>query len=314
MLQLAIRRLVLLVPLLFIVSLIVFGLLLLVPGDPVSVILGDQATPEQIRDTRANLGLDDPVYIRYGRWLADVARGDLGTSIFNSYQVSDAIVDRLPVTLSLVGVSLLLAIGTGIPIGIIAGSRPGSVLDRFLTIGTSVGVAMPNFWLGLVVVLLFAIKLDWFPATGYVGITTSFGGWLHHIILPAATLAASSSAELVRQTRTALIDALQQDYVRTARSKGLTEFRVITRHAVKNALVPVVTVAGLAVSRTFALSIIVEQIFAMQGVGSLAIRSVFDRDIPMIQGVVLVATVVVLVTNLLVDLSYSIFSPQTRTA
>lgn len=299
---------------LFIVSLVVFGLLLMVPGDPVSVILGDQATPEQIRAARENLRLDDPVHLRYGRWLGDVLRGDLGTSIFNSYKVSNAITDRLPVTLSLVGVSLFLAIATGVPTGIIAGTRPGSLLDRFLTIGASVGVAMPNFWLGLVLVLVFALKLDWLPATGYVGITESFGGWMQHILLPALTLAASSSAELVRQTRAAIMEVMQQDYIRTARSKGLAEFRVVTGHALKNAMVPVVTVGGLAVSRCFALSIIVEQIFGMQGIGSLAVRAVFDRDIPMIQGVVLVATVVVLVTNLLVDLSYPLFNPQARGA
>ncbi len=299
---------------LFIVSIVVFGLLLIVPGDPVSVILGDQATPEQIRDARANLRLDDPVHIRYGRWVADVLQGDLGTSIFNSYKVSQAIVDRFPVTLSLVGVSLFLAIATGVPAGMVAGARPGSLLDRLLTIGTSVGVAMPNFWLGLVLVLVFALKLDWLPATGYVGITESFSGWLEHILLPALTLAASSSAELVRQTRAAIMEVMQQDYIRTARSKGLAEFHVITRHALKNAMVPVVTVGGLAVSRCFALSIIVEQIFGMQGIGSLAVRAVFDRDIPMIQGVVLVATVVVLVTNLLVDLSYPFFNPQARGA
>lgn len=308
------RRILLLIPLLLIVSIVVFGLLLIVPGDPVSVILGDRATPDQIREARANLRLDDPVYIRYLRWLGGVVRGDLGTSIFSSYPVRQAIIDRLPVTLSLVGVALVVAIGTGLPIGVIAGSRPGSLLDRFLTIGTSAGVAMPNFWLGLILVLVFALKLGWFPATGYVGITTDLGGWARHIVLPAATLAASSSAELVRQTRTAVVDVLEQDYIRTARSKGLSEARVVTGHAIKNAMVPVVTVAGLAVSRCFALSIIVEQIFDMQGVGSLAVRAVFDRDIPMIQGVVLTATVVVLLTNLLVDLSYSYFSPQTRHA
>lgn len=299
---------------LFIVSLVVFGLLLIVPGDPVSVILGDQATPDQIRDARANLGLDDPVHVRYGRWLWHVLQGDLGTSLFSSYKVSQAMTDRLPVTLSLVGVSLLIAIVTGVSFGIIAGASSGGLLDRLLTIGTSVGVAMPNFWLGLVLVLVFALKLDWFPATGYVGITQDFFGWMEHILLPAATLAASTSAELVRQTRAAIIEVLHQDYIRTARAKGLNEFQVVMGHALKNAMVPVVTVGGLAVSRCFALSIIVEQIFGMQGVGSLAVRAVFDRDIPMIQGVVLVATVVVLVTNLLVDLSYPLFNPQAKSA
>jgi peptide/nickel transport system permease protein len=298
----------------FIVSVVVFGLLLIVPGDPVSVILGDQATPEQIAQARENLGLDDPVLERYGRWVLRAARGDLGTSIFSSYSVSQALIDRLPVTLSLVLVALAIAIAVGIPVGVIAGSRPGSFVDRFLTVSTSVGVAMPNFWLGLVIVLFFALKLDWFPATGYVGITESPTEWARHIILPAVTLAASSAAELVRQTRTAMIEVLEQDYIRTARAKGLNELHVLAGHALKNAMVPVVTVAGLAVSRIFALSIIVEQIFGMQGVGSLAVRAVFDRDIPMIQGVVLAATTVVLLVNLLVDLSYTYFNPATRHA
>jgi peptide/nickel transport system permease protein len=313
-LQVALRRFTLLVPLMFIVSVVVFGLLLIVPGDPVSVILGDQATPEQIASARENLGLDDPILERYGRWLARAMKGDLGTSIFSSYPVSQALVDRLPVTLSLVGAALFLAVLTGVPAGVLAGSRPGSLLDRLLTIGTSVGVAMPNFWLGLVLVLFFGLKLGWFPATGYSGLGDGVFDWAKHIALPAITLAASSSAELVRQTRSAMIEVLQQDYIRTARSKGLSEFRVVTQHALKNAMVPVVTVAGLAVSRIFALSIIVEQIFGMQGIGSLAVRAVFDRDIPMIQGVVLAATTVVLITNLLVDLSYSYFNPSTRMA
>jgi peptide/nickel transport system permease protein len=312
--QATLRRFILLIPLLLIVSVVVFGLMLIVPGDPVSVILGDRATPEQIATARDQLGLDDPIPERYGRWLWNAVRGDLGTSLFNSYPVSQAIVDRLPVTLSLVGASLLLAVATGIPAGVIAGSRPGSLLDRSLTIGTSVGVAMPNFWLGLVLVLVFGLKLGWFPATGYVPISHGFFDWVEHITLPAITLAASSAAELVRQTRAAMIDVLEQDYIRTARSKGLSEFRVLVRHALRNAMVPVITVAGLAVSRIFALSIIVEQIFGMQGVGSLAVRAVFDRDLPMIQGVVLAATAVVLVTNLVVDLSYGYFNPSMRSA
>jgi peptide/nickel transport system permease protein len=309
-----VRRLVFLLPLMFLVSVIVFGLLLIVPGDPVSVILGDRATPEQIVAARKQLGLDDPLLVRYGRWLTNAVRGDLGTSIFNSYPVSRAITDRLPVTLSLVGTALLLSVLVGIPFGVLAGARPGSLIDRVLTIGTSVGVAMPNFWLGLVLALFLGLKLGWFPATGYVGLSDSLGGWLRHIALPALTLAAASSAELVRQTRTGMIEVLEQDFVRTARSKGLRETDVVIKHALKNAMVPVITVAGLAVSRTFGLSVIVEQIFGLNGIGTLAVRSVFDRDIPMIQGVVLMTTIVVLLTNLAVDLSYGYFDPRTKRA
>jgi peptide/nickel transport system permease protein len=311
--QIVVRRLTLLIPLLFIVTIIVFGLILIIPGDPASVILGDQATPEQIATVRERLGLNDPVLVRYGRWLGHVLRGDLGTSLFSSYTVSQAILDRLPVTLSLVGTALLLSVVIGIPAGVVAGSRPGSAIDRILTIGTSAGVAMPNFWLGLVLGLVFGLKLGWFPATGYVKLSDSFTGWLSHVTLPAITLAAASAAELVRQTRAGMVDVMEQDYIRTARSKGLREFTILITHALKNAMVPVITVAGLTVSRLFALSAIVEQIFGLEGVGSLAIRSVFNRDIPMIQGVVLMATVVVLLTNLLVDLSYSYFNPSVRT-
>ncbi len=314
MLQVALRRLLLLIPLLFVVSIIVFGLLVIIPGDPVSVILGDQATPAQIASTRERLGLDDPIIERYGRWAGNAVRGDLGTSLFNSYPVADAIRDRLPVTLSLVGVAFFLAIVTGIPAGVVAGSRPGSAVDRVLTIGTSAGVAMPNFWLGLVLSLILALELGWFPATGYVGITDSLTGWLQHIFLPALTLSAACSAELVRQTRAGMIEVLEQDYIRTARSKGLREMRILSRHALRNAMIPIVTIMGLQVSRLFGTSIIVEQIYGLQGVGSLAVRAVFDRDIPTIQGVVLAATVVVLVTNLVVDISYGYFNPSIRRA
>ncbi|MER3421081.1 MAG: peptide ABC transporter, partial [Chloroflexota bacterium] len=219
---------------------------------------------------------------------------------------------RLPITVSLVGLSLLLTVVTGIPLGVIAGARAGSWIDRLLTIGASAGVAMPNFWLGLVLVLVFGLLLGWFPATGYTSLTEDVGGWLRHLILPAATLAAASAAELVRQTRAAMIDVLEQDYIRTARGKGLGGYDVLIRHALRNAMVPIVTVAGLTVSRTFGLSVIVEQIFDMKGVGSLAVRAVFDRDIPMIQGIVLFTTTVVLLTNLIVDLSYTYFDPRTR--
>lgn len=309
-----IRRLLFIVPLMFLVSLIVFSLLLIVPGDPVSVILGDRATPELIAQARQQLGLDDPVFIRYGRWLGRALQGDLGTSLFNSYPVTRAIADRLPVTLSLVSLAMLVSILIGIPFGVLAGSRPGSFVDRALTIGTSIGVAMPNFWLGIVLALFLGLKLGWFPATGYVNLTDGFFSWLRYLTLPVLTLAAATAAELVRQTRAGMIEVLEQDYIRTARSKGLREATVDIRHALKNAMVPVITVIGLAVSRTFGLSVLVEQIFSLNGVGTLAVRSVFDRDIPMIQGIVLMATVVVLLINLVVDVAYTYLDPRTRTA
>lgn len=312
MLRLTLRRLVALIPLLFIVTVVVWGLLLLIPGDPAQSLVGDSATPEQLAAVREELGLNDPAYERYGRWLGGVVQGDLGTSLFTSYQVTDAITDRLPVTLSLVACSFVLATIIGMTAGVVAATHRGRWLDRLLTVGTSVGVAVPNFWLGLVLVTFLAMKLDLFPAGGYVGLTESPLQWLHHIALPAITLALAAAAEIARQMRASMVDVLERDYVRTHRARGMPERAVVARYALKNAAMPVVTVAGLQVARLFGLSTIIEQIFNMQGVGQLAVDSVFKRDVPMIQGVVLTITVVVVLTNLVVDVSYGFLNPKVR--
>lgn len=312
MLRLTLRRLAALIPLLFIVTVVVWGLLLLIPGDPAQSLVGDSATPEQLAAVREELGLNDPAYERYGRWLGGVVQGDLGTSLFTSYQVTDAITDRLPVTLSLVACSFVLATIIGMTAGVVAATHRGRWLDRLLTVGTSVGVAVPNFWLGLVLVTFLAMKLDLFPAGGYVGLTESPLQWLHHIALPAITLALAAAAEMARQMRASMVDVLERDYVRTHRARGMPERAVVGRYALKNAAMPVVTVAGLQVARLFGLSTIIEQIFNMQGVGQLAVDSVFKRDVPMIQGVVLTITVVVVLTNLVVDVSYGFLNPKVR--
>lgn len=312
MLRLTLRRLAALIPLLFIVTVVVWGLLLLIPGDPAQSLVGDSATPEQLAAVRAELGLDDPPYERYARWLGGVVQGDLGTSLFTSYRVSDAITDRLPVTLSLVGASLVLSALIGVTAGVFAATNRGRWIDRLLTVGTSVGVAVPNFWLGLVLVTFFAMKLDWFPAGEYVGLTESPLQWLHHLALPAITLALAAAAEIARQMRASMVDVLERDYVRTHRARGMPERTIVGRYALKNAAMPVVTVAGLQVARLFGLSTIIEQIFNMQGVGQLAVDSVFKRDVPMIQGVVLSITVVVVLVNLLVDVSYGYLNPKVR--
>lgn len=312
MLRLTLRRLLALIPLLFIVTVAVWALLLLIPGDPALSIVGDAATPEQLEAVRAELGLNDPAYERYARWLGGVVQGDLGTSLFTSYHVTEAIVDRLPVTLSLVGMSFVLASLIGVVSGVFAATHKGRALDRLLTVGTSVGVAVPNFWLGLLLVTFLSMKLDLFPSGGYEGLLESPLRWLHHIALPAITLAMAAAAEIARQMRASMIEVLQRDYVRTHRARGVPEGVIVGRYALKNALMPVVTVAGLQVARLFGLSTIVEQIFNMQGVGQLAVDSVFKRDVPMIQGVVLAVTVVVVLTNLAVDLTYGYLNPKVR--
>jgi peptide/nickel transport system permease protein len=311
-LRLVLRRLVALVPLLFIVTLIVWGLLLLVPGDPALSIVGNDATPDQVAAIRAELGLDDPGYVRYFRWLGDIVRGDLGTSLFTSYEVTDAIQDRLPVTISLVGASFVLAVLIGVPSGILAARKRGSLLDRTLTVGTSVGVAVPNFWLGLVLITFLSLRWGWFPAGGYVSLTDDPVDWAYHVTLPAVTLALAAAAEIGRQTRAGMVDVLEQDFVRTHRAKGLTERQIVTKYALKSAMMPVVTVSGLQIARLFGLSTLVEQIFNMPGVGQLAIDAVFKRDIPVIQGVVLLVTLVVVFANLIVDVSYGYLNPKVR--
>jgi len=311
-LRLTLRRVAALVPLLLLVTFIVWGLLLLIPGDPAQSLVGDSATPEQLAAVRAKLGLNDPWYERYASWLRDVVRGDLGTSLFTSYKVREAIVERLPVTLSLVGCSFVLSMLIGISSGVFAAVHKGKFADRLLTIGTSVGVAVPNFWLGLVLLTFLSAKLGWFPAGSYVPITENPGQWLHHVALPAITLALAAAAEVARQMRASMVDVLQRDFVRTHRARGMPMRVIVGRYGLKNALMPVVTVAGLQVARLFGLSTIVEQIFNLQGVGQLAVDSVFKRDVPVIQGIVLMVTLVVVLTNLAVDLSYGYLNPKVR--
>lgn len=308
------RRLLSLVPLLFVVSVLVFGLIALLPGDRARAIAGDDATPAQVAEVQRTLGLDRPLVVQYGHWLNRVVHGDLGRSVFVNYQVRSAIADRAPVTLSLIGAGLLLALVIGIPLGALAGSRPGGALDRVVTLGAASGVAMPNFWLGLLLLLVFSTTFHWLPATGYVALTASPSEWLRHLALPAITLGAAGAAEIVFQTRAAIRTALEQDFVRTLQASGLPRRVVVGKHALKNAMIPVVTVAGLQISRLFGFSIIVEQIFGLQGIGSLAVQSVFKRDVPVIQGIVLVVTLAILLTNLLVDVSYGYFNPKVRAA
>jgi peptide/nickel transport system permease protein len=312
MAQLVIRRLLALIPMVFLVSLMVFALVLLIPGDPAITISGENATEAQIEATRERLGLNDPVLVQYGRWAGNAIQGDLGTSLFSSRSVSGAIAERFPVTLTLTLAALIVALAISIPAGIIAAMNRGTWIDRLATVGASAGVAMPNFWIGLVLIILFALWNPWLPALGYVSITEDPWRAIRHLILPAITLGTSAAAETTRQLRSALSDVLHQDYIRTAKAKGLRGRAVIVRHALKNAAVPVITVIGLQVSLLLGGSVIVEQVFGIPGLGQLAIRAVLERDIPMIQGVVVVTTVIVLFVNLLVDLAYGWLNPKVR--
>jgi len=305
-------RLLMTVPLLLVVSFLIYSLIVLVPGDPAVALAGQNPTPDQIEAVRDRLGLNDPFLVQYWRWLSDVFHGNLGKSLFNNEDVWSSILGRLPVSLSLTFLALLLAAILGLTLGMIAGLHPGSWIDRLATVGASIGVALPYFWVGMILVLIFAINTRILPATSYVPLTTSPIDWFKHLIIPALALAIAPMAVIARQTRAAVATVMTEDYIRTAEAKGLSPTRVIAKHALKNAAVPVVTVFGIEANRLIGGTVVIEQLFVLPGLGQLAYQSVFARDFPMVQGVLLFTAALVLLINLTVDVSYGYFNPKIR--
>ncbi|MET0147132.1 MAG: ABC transporter permease [Ilumatobacteraceae bacterium] len=312
MLRYIARRVLVAIPLLLIVGFCVFILLDLAPGDAASRVAGENATPEEIIQVRERLGLNDNVIVRYGEWLGNAVQGDLGRSLTTPQDVTDAIWSRLPITGSLALIAITITLVVAIPLGVLAALRPNSLLDRGVSAIAALSMALPPFVIGLILVLLFAVKWAWLPATGYIPFTESPSEWLKHLILPALALAAIPTAELARQLRGSLVDALGNDYVRTARAKGMKERTVVFKHALKNAAIPVITVFGLQVGRLLAGSVTIEFIFVLPGFGRLAYDAVVSRDVPMIQGVVIVSAIIVITVNLLVDISYGFLNPRLR--
>jgi peptide/nickel transport system permease protein len=313
MLRIVARRLLAAIPLLIALSFFVFVLLDLMEGNAAVAAAGENATAEDIAAAEQRLGLDKPLLVRYGIWLLHAVQGDLGDSLLSSQSVSSLIMERVPVTLSLAVVTLVIAVVVGLPVGVAAALRPNRLLDRVVTALASVLMAIPPFVIGLVLVLIFAISASVLPATGYSDLgEDGFGEWLSHLLLPAISLAAISGAELARQTRAAMVDTLGADFVRTVRAKGLRTPAIVGKHALKNAGVPIVTILGLQASRVLAGAVTVEFVFALPGFGSLAVTAVNQRDIPVILGVVMVSAIAVLIVNLLVDVSYGYFNPRLR--
>ena len=312
MFKLIVQRLLALVPLLFIVSVLTFSFTSLLPSDPVDLIIGDLGTQEQYDMVRERLGLNEPVVLRYVEWLGRAVQGDLGTSFFNSVSVTGAVMQRLPVTLSLTVVSALIAVVVGVGAGIAAALRPRSWIDRLATLGATIGQAIPNFWFGLIMVAVFAVNLRWFPATGFTPISASPWDWLRSVTLPALALGLSSSAAIARQVRSAMVGVLQQDYIRAARAQGLSARRVVFKHALTNAMVPVVAVLSFQITVLLGGALIVEQVFAINGLGTLAITGVRRQDIPMIQGLVLVMVALVVIVQLATDVVYGLLNPKAR--
>lgn len=312
MLGLLLRRLAFTIPMLVVVSFCVFSLIVLVPGDPAVALAGENPDPAQIQAVRERLGLDDPFLVQFWRWFTGLLHGDLGVSLFSSQSVTGAVFGRLPTTLSLAGLSLFVAAVSGVAVGVLAAMRPGTKLDRIATFTASLGIAVPYFWVGMILVLLFAINLTIFPAVGYTPLHENPVQWFLHLVLPATALGLAPAAVIARQTRAAMTGVLREDYVRTATAKGLPPLRVVGKHALKNAAIPVVTAFGLEASRLIGGTVVIEQLFALPGLGSLAYSSVFARDFPMVQGVLLVVAALVLLINLLVDVSYGYFNPRIR--
>jgi peptide/nickel transport system permease protein len=309
-----IRRLLLALPVLFGVSLLVFGVLHLAPGDPAAIMLGAQATREDVERLRHDLGLDQPLPAQYARWLGHVLRGDLGRSIPLGREVLPEVLLRFKATLVLTAGALLIAILMGLPAGILSATRQYSWLDR-LSMGVAVtGVSLPVFWTGIMLIIVFALGLRWLPSAG---MTSPYGktgvlDLLWHLVLPAVTLGTASAAALARLTRSSVLEIIRQDYVRSARAKGLGEAVVVGRHVLGNAVNPIITVLGIQVGYLLGGAILTETVFSWPGLGSMMVRAIQARDYPLVQGgVLLIATTFVLV-NLAVDLLYAVFDPRIR--
>lgn len=304
MLKFIAKRLIALIPVLIGVTLIVFLILSLAPGDPAGVILGEQATPEQLAELREKMGLNDPVLVQYGRYMLNLFQGDMGTSYKTKNQVSTEIFSRLPNTAKLAGAATLVSILFALPLGVIAAVKQNTWIDGVSMFIALLGVSMPVFWLALLMILLFSLRLGWFPTSGA-------DRW-NSIILPACALGFLHMASIARTTRSSMLETIRQDYIRTVRAKGVPENKVITRHALKNALIPTITVIGLQIGAMMGGSVLTETVFAWPGIGRLMIQSIQGRDIPMVLGCVIMFSMMFAIVNLIVDLLYGFVDPRIK--
>jgi peptide/nickel transport system permease protein len=307
-----VRRLVATVPVMVVVALAVFALLHLTPGDPAVIIAGDYATSEDIARIRARLGLDQPFLSQAGIWLRRVVRGDLGTSIFSGLPVTTLIGQRAGTTISLTALAMLISVGVGVPLGIVAAWRKGSWVDRVVMVIAVSGFSMPVFWLGFLLVYVFAISFHWLPVQGYRPLGDGLGPFLRHLILPALTLSVVYLALIARMTRASMLNVLAEDYIRTAFAKGLAPHRVLIRHALKNASLPVVTIIGIGFALLIGGAVVTESVFALPGLGRLTVDAIVKRDYPVIQGVILVVSGAYVLLNLVIDMLYVVLDPRIR--
>jgi peptide/nickel transport system permease protein len=304
------RRLIQVAPVIILVSIIVFIMIRLIPGDPALVLLGTDVTPQQMSAERARMGLDQPVYVQYIIWAGNMIRGDLGNSFINSYPVSQLILKKLPATVQLSVAALLVATLLSFPLGILSALNNGKWPDRLITLYNSLAMGIPSFWLGILLILVFALQLKWLPPSGYADILESPTEGIKYIIMPAVTLGVFISAVWARFIKSSILETIHQDYVRTARSKGLPQNVVITRHVLRNAMIPVITVLGLNFGSLLGGAVITESIFDWPGVGRLLVQSLLTRDYSIVQALILMAVLVYLMVNLVTDLLYGVVDPR----
>lgn len=308
----ALRSIMGAIPVLIIVSLITFGLMRLIPGDPAAAIAGLTATAEQLEQLRQDLGLNEPFVVQLAKWYGGLIQGDLGRSILMGQDVLEVTMIRLPVTIALSLYALVLTLVLGLASGIIAALRQNTVVDQLTMVFSMIGISVPNFFLGLLMILLFAVHLGWLPTGGYISLWDDPVGWLRTSTMPALSLALLQMGLLARITRSTMLEVLRQDYIRTARAKGLPGRTVVVKHALTNALIPITTVVGIIISLSISGAVVTESLFSIPGMGQLLTQAVLNRDYPMVQGGLLLTTVFLVVVNILVDITYALLDPRVR--
>ena len=310
MLSYILKRCLSTIPVMLVVAVFIFSLLYITPGDPALMIAGDQATPAVVERIRQQLGLDQPVHIRFGQWLWNIMRGDFGNSVLNGTPVINLIAQRVQPTVSLMLATLLISVSVAVPLGVVAAWKRGTFIDRAIMIFCVAGFSLPVFVTGYLLAYTFGLKLSWLPVQGYARLENGFIPWLRGIILPACALSMVYISLIARITRATMLETMSRDYIRTARAKGVSEKNLLFGHALKNAAVPIVTVIGTGVALLIGGSVVAESVFALPGLGRLTIDAIMSRDYPVIQGVVLVFSVSYVLVNLCVDLLYTVFDPR----
>ncbi len=307
-----IRRVIATIPVMAVVALFVFSLLYIAPGDPAAVIAGDQATPQDVERIRASLGLDRPYLVRFGEWAWNILNGDMGVSIFTNLPVTTMIAQRIEPTLSLMVLTLILAVSIAVPVGVLAAWKQGTWIDRLVMALAVLGFSVPVFVVGYVLAYVFALEAELLPVQGYTAFKEGFFPWLENLVLPSIALGGVYIALIARITRATMLEVLSQDYIRTAKAKGLGQRSILFVHALKNAAVPIITVIGLGIALLIGGAVVTESVFAIPGLGRLTVDAILRRDYPVIQGVILLFSFTYVLVNLLIDLAYTLFDPRIR--